>query len=58
MLTRLSIAAKAVFLRPHQMKNHLRAHYARHQPYYEITAIAAIWIALLIAALVAEIYLE
>ncbi|MGX9376031.1 hypothetical protein ACWXV6_14725 [Pantoea ananatis] len=40
------------------MKKRLHAHYARHQPFYNVAAIAGVWIILLIAALTAEIYLQ
>jgi len=40
------------------MKNRLRAHYARHQPFYDVAAIGGAWILLLIAALTADLYLS
>ncbi|MFT4271238.1 MAG: hypothetical protein QM578_09520 [Pantoea sp.] len=46
------------FFVPATMNKRLRAHYARHQPFYEVAAIAAVWILLLIAALTAELYLR
>jgi len=40
------------------MKNRIRAHYARHKPFYEVAAIAGFWITLLIAALIVEATLK
>jgi len=46
------------FFVPVKMKKRLRAHYARHQPFYEVAAIGAFWITLLIAALIVEANLK
>jgi len=36
------------------MKNRIRAHYTRNQPFYEVAAIGSFWITLLIAAFILE----
>ncbi|MDF7650793.1 hypothetical protein PUG42_19865 [Erwiniaceae bacterium L1_54_3] len=40
------------------MNKRIRAHYARNQPFYEVAAIAGVWILLLAAAFAAELYLK